>query len=405
VPGPPATPARPPAPPSGADPVDAAERYLAHGPSVAWGGSSQFGAAGRVGRLALQRVLRPHLVREMEFDAAVVAALREADRRILAVEALLSGRLEELISGVSERLDDHAERIGRLESALAEARGFAAARIGELVGRLGEAEEAAQAADERRAAARAEVAERVRALGRRVAELERRLAADPQLSEPSLLVTLDDQGREAIGFRAGERNGEAAIALSALIDGSEEAVRERRRGLVAHLAGRGRVVDLACGRGELLDVLAEAGLSGRGAEADPALMARCRQKRHAVECAEPIPYLAAQADGSIEALAAAGLLERLSYPEIGRLLALARAKLAPGGALVVQARNPRPLEALARSAADPRRRAALLPEVLVALLRSHGFDSALVSFPSGSGVLREDRQSQPDYAAVATVGA
>ena len=165
------------------------------------------------------------------------------------------------------------------------------------------------------------------------------------------------------------------------------------------------MVDLACGRGELLDVLAEAGLSGRGAEADPALLARCRQKQHAVERAEPIPYLAAQADGSIEALAAAGLLERLSYPEIGRLLELARAKLAPGGALVVQARNPRPLEALARSAADPRLRAALLPEVLVALLRSHGFDSALVSFPSGSGVLREDRQSQPDYAAVATIGA
>ncbi|MDX6646584.1 MAG: hypothetical protein QOK40_2311, partial [Miltoncostaeaceae bacterium] len=40
-----------------------------------------------------------------------------------------------------------------------------------------------------------------------------------------------------------------------------------------------------------------------------------------------------------------------------------------------------------------------------ALLRSHGFASALVSFPSGSGVLREDRRTQPDYAVVATIGA
>lgn len=398
-------PGGPGAPGPAPDPVDAAARYLAHGPSVAWGGSSQYGAAGRAGRLALQRLLRPHLVREMEFDAAVVQALREVDGRMVAVEALLSGRLEELVSTFTERLDDHAERIARLESALGEARGFAAGRIGELVGRLGDLEEAAAGAEERHAAARAQVAERVRSLGRRIAELERGLEQGPELAGPSPLVTLDDQGREAIGFRSGEGNGDAPAALSSLIDGSEEAVRERRRGLLSSLVGRGPVLDLACGRGELLDVLAEAGLSGRGAEADPALVARCRQKGHAVERAEPIPYLAAQEDRSIEALAAGHLLERLAYPDIGRLLELARAKLAPGGTLVVQARNPRPREALGAGAADPRLRAALLPEVLVALLRSHGFASALVSFPSGSGVLREDRRTQPDYAVVATIGA
>lgn len=392
------------------DPLGRAERYLAHGPALPWGESSNLGRPGLVARQALHRVLRPHLVREAEFQAAIVeavsailAAVREADSHTSDVagglEAQLGAgreRLDEIMAALVEQLDDHGERLARVELEQRYAHDYATGRVGELVERGQQAEDAAARAQERQAAARAEIAERVRELGHRIAALESRAAARP-CPPGAPLMTLDDEGREAIGFRADTEGAGAPGGLAPLVDGSEDAVRQRRRELLPALAGRLEVLELGCGRGELLDVLSETGISCRGVEADSELVARCREKGHAVEPGEPLELLDAEPDRSVDALAAAELVERLSYADLERLLALARAKLAAGGELVLQTRNPRGADPSAGAALDPRLRAQLLPEALVALLRSHGFASALVSFPSGSGALREDRGSQPFY--------
>ena len=49
------------------------------GPTTGWEAPSRFGPVGRSYRYLLQRLLRPYLVRQREFDRAVAAGLEEAE--------------------------------------------------------------------------------------------------------------------------------------------------------------------------------------------------------------------------------------------------------------------------------------------------------------------------------------
>jgi hypothetical protein len=64
--------------------------------------------------------------------------------------------------------------------------------------------------------------------------------------------------------------------------------------------------------------------------------------------------------------------------------------------------NPHSLEASKAFWVDLTHQTPIFPEVAVMLCRLHGFESALVSFPNGSGELERDRREQGEYAVVAT---
>jgi glycosyltransferase involved in cell wall biosynthesis len=80
-------------------PVDRAARFLAVGPSLSWTApSGRFGGVGVLARRILLRLLRPYLVRQLEWESLVVEQLRENQRllqkqgeRIAELEAELEG--------------------------------------------------------------------------------------------------------------------------------------------------------------------------------------------------------------------------------------------------------------------------------------------------------------------------
>jgi glycosyltransferase involved in cell wall biosynthesis/SAM-dependent methyltransferase len=233
--------------------------------------------------------------------------------------------------------------------------------------------------------------------------LEAELTVTPGGADPDTLMTTDAMGRSVIGYQGqGPTPNGVYRGFEDIFRGSEDIIRERQRVYVDVVAGHAPVLDVGCGRGEFLELLAQANIEARGIDIDPAMVARCREKGLAAEEAEAGSYLETQADDSIGAIFSAEVIEHLAYADLLRFFELAAAKLSPGGVLVAETVNPHSLSAFKAFWVDPTRRAPIFPEVAVALARLHGFESARVLFPNGTGDLDADRRTEGDYAVIAT---
>src|SRR5207253_2175422 len=89
------------------------------------------------------------------------------------------------------------------------------------------------------------------------------------------------------------------FAFESRMRGSVESVRERQRGYVDDFRGQAPVLDVGCGRGELVALLGEAGVEARGIDADADMVAYARGERLDVEQADAVLYLEGVTDGSL----------------------------------------------------------------------------------------------------------
>ncbi len=163
------------------------------------------------------------------------------------------------------------------------------------------------------------------------------------------------------------------FAFEARMRGSTEEVRARQRVYVDDFREAAPVLDVGCGRGELLGLLREAGIEARGVDADADMVAYARAEGLEVEQADVLAYLEGLEDGSLGGLFAAQLVEHLPPPALLRLLELAERKLRPGGLLVAETINPLSPLALRSYFADLTHVQPLVPETLVLLARQAGF--------------------------------
>jgi len=184
--------------------------------------------------------------------------------------------------------------------------------------------------------------------------------------------------------------------------GHEERVRALLEPYVERLRGHEPVLDVGCGRGELLQLLAEAGVEARGIDIDPGMVERAGAKGVRVEQADAVSYLGAQPEGALGAVIAVQVIEHLSYEDLQRLFELSRGALTAGGLLVAETINPHSLPAFKTFWVDPTHRAPIFPEVAQALALIHGFGEARILYPHGSGDAETDRVEQTEYALVAT---
>ena len=174
------------------------------------------------------------------------------------------------------------------------------------------------------------------------------------------------------------RDEQAYLAFERRFRGTEEEVRERIREYLGDLAGvgaLGEVLDLGCGRGEALAVLAEAGLPARGVDASAQMVARARERGLRADEGDLFDALAAAEEGSLGAVVSFHVVEHLPPTSLDRLARLAWRALAPGGVLVLETPNPLSLVVAARSFwLDPTHLRPVHPEALELLARLAGFD-------------------------------
>lgn len=95
----------------------------------------------------------------------------------------------------------------------------------------------------------------------------------------------------------------------------------------------GPVLDLGCGQGAFLHVLAQARIAGYGVDVDPAMVEVCRAAGLAAEESDVFHALRRAADGSLGGIFSAHVIEHLPRTRLSELAALCWQKLQPGAAL------------------------------------------------------------------------
>jgi SAM-dependent methyltransferase len=184
--------------------------------------------------------------------------------------------------------------------------------------------------------------------------------------------------------------------------GPEERVRGLLEPYVGLLRDHAPVLDVGCGRGELLALLREAGIEARGVDTDEGMVDRAKRLGLDVEHDDGIAYLDRLEAASLGGVTAIHVVEHLPYEQLERLFLAARTALRPGGVFVAETINPHSLSAFKTFWVDPTHRAPIFPEVAHALALIHGFERAEIRYPRGSGDGERDRIEQTEYALVAT---
>ena len=121
--------------------------------------------------------------------------------------------------------------------------------------------------------------------------------------------------------------------------GPREQIRSRLENYLPLFAGAHDVLDVGCGRGELLELLREAGIAARGIDANERMASLCRERGLAVEQADALEYLRAQPDASLGGLVAIQVVEHLPPDYLVAFLEAAYHALRPGAALVLETIN------------------------------------------------------------------
>lgn len=160
--------------------------------------------------------------------------------------------------------------------------------------------------------------------------------------------------------------------------GSEEDVGGRLEVYVPYLSQAPDglpVLDLGCGRGEALALLAEAGIPARGVDSNARMVEHCRER--GVEAAEGDLFAALEsaAAGSLGGVVSFHVIEHLPPAAVGRLVRLAWRALAPGGVLALETPNPLSVVVAARSFwLDPTHVRPVHPDTLRWWFELAGFD-------------------------------
>ncbi len=122
--------------------------------------------------------------------------------------------------------------------------------------------------------------------------------------------------------------------------GSTEEIRSRVLDYLPVFEGTSDVLDLGCGRGEFLEVLAAHGIKGRGVDINPAMVEACRLRGLDVVEGEAVAHLSSLPDSSLGGALAVQVVEHLQADQLVRLLEVAYHKLRPGSRVAIETINP-----------------------------------------------------------------
>ena len=165
------------------------------------------------------------------------------------------------------------------------------------------------------------------------------------------------------------------VAFEDQFRGSDDEIGERLRAYVPIFEGASDVLDIGCGRGELLHALKSAGIPAKGVDANGEMAAIARERGLDAVQGDALSYVTARVDASIGVIIATQVVEHLEPAYLIRLIAAAAQKLRPGAPIVIETINPACWLAFFSSyIRDLTHVRPVHPETLQYLLRASGFN-------------------------------
>jgi SAM-dependent methyltransferase len=330
-------------------------------------------------------------------QAPQAGLLRRLGNRVPALRRLAMSRLGPLEEGQAElraelaavRRDAAAAaaRVEELEHAIGETRTNQELLKGELWDTRVQLTDFSRVLtpDARLQTAGARIADLKDALGaleRRMRKLDRPAAAtapSPGAAAPAGSPAVEDISSALFDYVGFERRfrGDPDVINAVLHDRYAEVLR-------AHQP----VVDIGCGRGELLELLARDGIEVIGVEPDPGMAAEARARGITVHEQLASDYLAGVPDGSLGAVISTHVVEHLPLDALVDFLEKSAQKLRPGGVFIAETPNPATLIVLgSHFIMDPTHVWPLHPDLLSFLAESAGFRQVRAEFFSPADTL------------------
>ena len=133
-------------------------------------------------------------------------------------------------------------------------------------------------------------------------------------------------------------------------------------------------IDLGCGRGEWLELMAEAGIEARGVDIDDGMLAACAERGLPAERGEAVAFLRALPDQSVAVVSGFHVAEHIAFADLQALVQEALRVLKPAGLLILETPNPENLVVgTSTFYYDPTHQRPLPPALLSFLPEHYGF--------------------------------
>jgi SAM-dependent methyltransferase len=193
----------------------------------------------------------------------------------------------------------------------------------------------------------------------------------------SLLALVSESGEEPVSQAALEEawREQSYLELEDRFRGTREEISDRAQAYLGYLEGKDSILDLGCGRGEMLTVLEEHGLTARGVDQSEEMVAHCRNLDLTADRIDLFSALEQAPEGSLGGVLSVHVIEHLEPTDLDRLVRLAWRALEPGGSLILETPNPLSLVVAARNFwLDPTHRRPVHPATLMLLFEQAGFD-------------------------------
>jgi SAM-dependent methyltransferase len=230
--------------------------------------------------------------------------------------------------------------------------------------------------------------------------LSEELHAVPYIARPELL--LQGSGAETrLAYDEPIRGEEPYLLFESVFRGDETLILERQRPYLNYIEPSDVVVDIGCGRGEMLDLLAASGIKALGVDLDEGMIAHCRSKGHDVALVDALEWLRQQGEQTIDVIFSAQVIEHIPYTGLLEFIRESRRVLRPGGRWIAETVNPHSVAAWKTFWTDLSHERPIFPESLLMLCMGAGFDRASCFFPLGTGRLDDDRRTCGEYAVIA----
>jgi 2-polyprenyl-3-methyl-5-hydroxy-6-metoxy-1,4-benzoquinol methylase len=228
-----------------------------------------------------------------------------------------------------------------------------------------------------RAAGGNELRERITLIEQRIAAMKRALDAEAASAHGASA----SRAPRAESVFSTDLDSVTYVGFEDKFRGSQADIRSRIEDYVPMFASASNVLDVGCGRGELLDLLRSRGVSARGIDVNRAMVDICRERGLAVEQADAVSYLGGQADASLGGLIALQVVEHFEPAYLLHFLELAHHKMQPGAPLVLETINPACWMAFFETyIRDLTHQRPLHPDTLRYLVQASGFTSVDVQF-------------------------
>jgi SAM-dependent methyltransferase len=198
--------------------------------------------------------------------------------------------------------------------------------------------------------------------------------------------------------------------------GSRAAIKARLGAYIAFVEPLRRLhrpalaLDLGCGRGEWLELMAETGFLARGVDLDQGMLASCLERGLSAEQGDALAMLRSYAAESVAVVSAFHLIEHMPFDQARVLIGEALRVLKPGGLLILETPNPENLVVGATTFyLDPSHVRPIPPDLLAFAVEHAGFQRHKIVRLNEAADLHADRKvsllevlagASPDYSVV-----